>query len=238
MGAIPRPGRGLFRVTGRFAVDHRSWAPADAFGAARTEWPTVPTLTWWTIARPVLVLGSTQSPTVVDQVAADRFGVEVVTRASGGGAVLLEPGAALWVDVVVPAGDPAWGDDVVTAGHWIGDGWVNALTALGMDRSDLSRHGGGLVSTEWSKLVCFAGIGPAEVTYQGKKLVGISQRRSRAGARFQIAILRKWEPMHLLRLLTLDDEQFARARAALEDVAIGLDLPEVGLRGEFEAAVG
>lgn len=225
-------------MSGRFAVDHRSWAPSEAFSAARTEWPLVPTLTWWNIAYPVLVLGSAQRSSVVDAAAARQFGVEVVTRASGGGAVLLEPGAALWVDVVVPAGDLAWDDDVVTASQWIGDAWVNALVALGVEVSDLARHGGGLVSTNWSKLVCFAGIGPGEVTYQGKKVVGISQRRSRAGARFQIAILRKWEPMHLLRLLTLDDEQFVAARAELEHVAIGLDLPDVGLRGEFEAAVG
>ena len=38
----------------------------------------------------------------------------------------------------------------------------------------------------------------------GAKLVGISQRRSRAGARFQCAVHTRWSPATLVGLLTAD----------------------------------
>ena len=45
-----------------------------------------------------------------------------------------------------------------------------------------------MACTGWCPLVCFAGVGPGEVLAGGRKLVGISQRRTRAGARFQCAV--------------------------------------------------
>jgi len=42
-------------------------------------------------------------------------------------------------------------------------------------------------------------------------VVGISQRRTRAGARFQCAVARRWEPDRLAGLLALEDGE----RAAL-----------------------
>ena len=49
--------------------------------------------------------------------------------------------------------------------------------------------------------VCFAGLGPGEVTVDGRKVVGISQRRTRAWARFQCAALGRWDPAALAELL-------------------------------------
>ena len=51
-----------------------------------------------------------------------------------------------------------------------------------------------MVRTTWSDHVCFAGIGGGEVIRDGRKVVGISQRRTRAGARFQCALYRHWRP--------------------------------------------
>jgi lipoate---protein ligase len=42
-----------------------------------------------------------------------------------------------------------------------------------------------MIATPWSELVCFAGIGPGEVMLDGRKLVGLSQRRTRDGVRIQ-----------------------------------------------------
>ena len=53
-----------------------------------------------------MVLGSVQGHEVVDQVVAEALGVNVVGRRSGGGSVLLIPGEFVWLDLVVPAGDP------------------------------------------------------------------------------------------------------------------------------------
>ncbi|OWY62056.1 hypothetical protein B7486_60470, partial [cyanobacterium TDX16] len=60
------------------------------------------------VQAPALVLGSRQGDGVVAAGPAQAAGVEVVRRRSGGGAVLLQPDASLWVDLVVPAGDELW----------------------------------------------------------------------------------------------------------------------------------
>ena len=100
-------------------------------------------------------------------------------RRSGGGAVLVGPGQAVWIDVVVPAGDPLWADDVGRAGWWLGEVWAAALAAAGLPGGEVWR--GAQVRSAWSDRVCFAGLGAGEVTVGGRKVVGISQRRTRAG---------------------------------------------------------
>ena len=58
------------------------------------------------VARPTLVLGSSQpDDAAVDRARVAERGIEVVRRHSGGAAVLVEPGAAVWVDVTIPAGE-------------------------------------------------------------------------------------------------------------------------------------
>lgn len=164
---------------------------------------------------PALVLGSAQSDERVDRAACAAADVEVVRRRSGGGAVLVGPGEGLWVDVVVPAGDPLWQDDVGRAFHWVGEAWAGALHDVGVSAMV---HRGALLRTPWSEQVCFAGLGPGEVTVDGRKVVGISQRRTRAGARFQCAALARWDPAVLAPLLSLPPS----AAGDLADAAVGL----------------
>ena len=57
-----------------------------------------------------------------------------------------------------------------------------------------------------------------------RKLVGISQRRTREGARFQCIVHRTWDPVPLLGLLAIDDIERAYGIAQLGDVATGLDV--------------
>ncbi|MDQ6798320.1 MAG: hypothetical protein M3011_09950 [Actinomycetota bacterium] len=167
---------------------------------------------------PTLVLGSTQATDVVDSAMAESQGVALVRRRSGGGAVFLS-GDVVWVDVFVPAGDSLWDHDVGRATHWLGQAWVDALATLGIEAE---RHGGALVCRPWSSLVCFAGLGPGEVRVAGRKVVGISQRRTRAGALFQCAVLLAWDPAPTLALLNLDGAERARARDDLAGAAMGL----------------
>lgn len=169
-----------------------------------------------------LVLGSTQRDEVVDHEACERAGVDVVRRRSGGGAVLVEPGSLVWLDVVVPASDELWQADVGRAFLWLGATWQRALAELGVP----SRvHRDGLVRTRWSDLVCFAGLGPGELTApDGAKLVGISQRRTRAAARFQCALLLRWDPGELLSLLSLSEAEREQATEDLAGAARGVDV--------------
>ena len=159
---------------------------------------------------PALVLGSSQAWVEVP-------GLEVCRRRSGGGAVLVRPGEVLWIDVIVPRGDSLWDDDVGRAAYWLGDVWREALGAGIV-------HKGPLIRSLWADQICFAGVGPGEVLVDGAKVVGISQRRTRAGARFQCAVLRTWDPTELARVFAAG--QWREVADLLDHVAVGVtDLP-------------
>ena len=187
------------------------------------------------IERPALVLGSTQPDEHVDRDAAAAAGVDIVRRRSGGGAVLLVPGDVVWLDVVVPAGDVLWHDDVGRAFGWVGETWVRALAAVGVGGGEV--HEGALRCTAWSSHVCFAGLGPGEVTVDGFKVVGISQRRTRHAARFQCAALLRWDVVGILRLLALPEDQRADAELVLADAARGLGVEHDRLVDAFLRAL-
>jgi len=207
-------------------VNSRPWRQEHHFGSATAfhardlPEPVTRALWWFEVAGPAVALGSTQRLEVVSAEAAAAAGVEVLRRRSGGGAVWLAPGEVTWVDVLVPTGDPRWDQDVGRAAHWLGRAWAEALGHLGVAGAEV--HTGGLVRTPWSDLVCFAGLGPGEVTLGGAKVVGISQRRTRAGARFQCAVLHRWDPLPLLAVLELSEERRTAAPEELAAVATGV----------------
>jgi len=141
------------------------------------------TSVWW--LQPddsALVLGSRQTDDLVDFDACGRLGLSVVRRRSGGGAVLVTPDQLVWVDIVAPPG--AAPDDIRGSMIWAGEIWRRGLLPWVGD-GELTVHDASMVTTEWSELVCFAGLGPGEVLLDGRKLVGLSQRRTRNGVRIQ-----------------------------------------------------
>ena len=161
-------------------------------------------LWWFDPVAPAVVLGSTQSEELLDRDLCRARGVDVVKRHSGGGLVLVSPRHTLWADVIVPSGHPAWRADVGRASEWMGEVWRDALTRSsdGIDGSALTLHRGAYESSTWSKLVCFAGRGPGELfDDRGRKVVGISQRRTRSWTRFQCALSLRWEPSMFVDLL-------------------------------------
>jgi lipoate-protein ligase A len=167
-----------------------------------------------------LVLGSGQPSADVDVARAHAAGVSVVRRRSGGGAVLVGPGLVVWVDVIVPRGDPLWEDDVGRAFWWLGDVWAATLFGIGLGRAEVWR--GGLRRSAWSSRVCFAGLGPGEVTIGDRKVVGMAQRRTRRGALFQCAVPLVWDPVALLDVLALSDQERRAGGAELAAVALGV----------------
>lgn len=181
--------------------------------------------------RPAVVLGSSQSPELVDAAAADAAGVEITRRRSGGGAVHVTPGADVWLDIVVPAGDPLAVDDVGRAFWWLGEVCAGVVAGTGVTPRI---HRGGWEPGPAGRLVCFAGLGPGEVTVAGRKVVGISQRRTRAWSRLTVSVLTRWEPSVLEAVLvglpTGDP-------GPLADVAVGLDGPRDHLRDALVEAV-
>lgn len=220
-------------VRGSASSFHGRALPDDA---ARHLW-------WFEVARPALVLGSTQRNDVVDADACSRQGVEVVRRHSGGGAVLLLPDEVVWFDLVVPRHDPLWDDDVSRAAYWVGDAVLAALEHDGA-APDLGMHvhRGPLVSTTWSSLVCFAGVGPGEVLLgdapttddapdamsgsivpASSKILGVSQRRTRSMARFQCAVYRAWRPEVLVDLLAEPRPTVAELAHCATPISLGLE---------------
>lgn len=153
------------------------------------------------IQQSALVLGSRQSPELVNTDACAREKIEVVRRRSGGGIVFLVPGEHVWLDIIIPRTDELWVDDVATSMWWLGDVWVRALADIGVDGAQV--HRGKLLNDAWGELVCFAGIGPGEVNLaaSGSKVVGISQRRTREYATFQCTVFRRWTPDRFVPLL-------------------------------------
>jgi lipoate---protein ligase len=170
--------------------------------------------------RPALVLGSGQPYDDVDTAAARRAGVEVVRRRSGGGAVLVGPGQVLWVDVLIPAGDPLWDHDVSRAAWWVGDAWAAALDSAGLGPAAVWKAP--MKATPWSRRVCFAGIAPGEVLTGDRKAVGVSQRRTRHGALFQTAALLQWDPASIIGLFNLAPAEAAAGMSSLAAAGRGL----------------
>lgn len=154
------------------------------------------------VVAPALVLGSTQSGDGLDHGARSAAGVGLARRRSGGGAVLLHPGDHVWIDLVVPAGDALWEPDVMRATWWVGDAW---RIALGLDdRCEVDGavvHRGAVVDRVAARAACFAAVGPGEIVVGGRKVLGVSQRRTRAGARFQCLAYRSWDPEPLVSML-------------------------------------
>lgn len=199
--------------SGRWIVERRA-GPAAELHAAPMPDPVVPAVWVLDATAPALVLGSAQREDHVDAAALERAGVDLVRRRSGGGAVFVVPGGSLWIDLLIPRGDPLWDDDVGRAMHWVGAAWSAALHDLGVDGRV---HQGSMVRSEWSGHVCFAGLGPGEVTdAEHRKIVGISQRRTRAGARFQTVVhLGATRVDDVVDLLALGAEERAALREAL-----------------------
>jgi lipoate-protein ligase A len=201
---------------------HPGWRISDSHGDAgafhtRAPEPTRQ-VTFHTVEHPTLALGSAQSTSDVDGRVAAALGVEVVQRRSGGGAVLMLPGEFVWMDVVIPAGDPKWSDDVAGAMRWVGEWWAEALASLGVPGRV---HDGRMVRDEWSGQVCWSGVGTGEVlgtvrTPAGK-IVGISQRRTRTSARFQTMCHLRWHP-ELVAALVAAPRPAAAALASSAEV--------------------
>lgn len=186
-----------------------------------------PVLSWSTVTAPALVLGRMATDPPIDHDAVAAAGVEIARRSSGGGPVLWDAGL-LALDVALPPGHRLGGADVVRAYRWLGEAIAAALSGLGVPAVEL-------VSVEAARAgklrpgpgaeACFGGLSPYEVTAAGRKVVGLSQARRRAGSLVQAGILMRLDAPALARLLGRD----ARFAAGLAAAAGGLDELRPGL---------
>jgi lipoate-protein ligase A len=179
------------------------------------------------IERPAVVLGSTQSLDVVDTARATALGFDVVRRRSGGGVVILQPSDHAWIDVTVPRGHRLWSDDVEKATWWLGDVWCDVLRETNSS-ARWEVHRGKLTASAPERRVCFASVGPGEVVRREsvpRKVVGVSQRRTKDAARFQCTLFRRID-VDLYANLLRDDVPASLADA----VGVGDALEHVSRR--------
>ena len=111
--------------------------------------------------------------------------------------------------------------EVDRAFDWLGDAWVEALGRSGVTGVRAHREGY-RPCTRWSSLVCFGGVGTGEVvTDDGRKVVGLAQRRTPPGAWFHGACVLRWDPARLVDLLDLDPAERQAAVTGLGAAAVG-----------------
>jgi lipoate-protein ligase A len=168
-----------------------------------------------------VVLGSTQKAAVLDPDRVAAEGLGVTRRRTGGGLVLVEPGAQVWFDLWLPPGDALLQADVGRSFGWLGQVWRSALAEVGVDTIV---HDGPLRCGRWGRTICFAGVGAGELTVGAHKVVGLAQRRGRWGARFQAAALLRWEPERLAALVAVEPAERPALAADLGAVAAALDV--------------
>lgn len=159
-----------------------------------------PVISLFTPVQPAIILGSAQERSLVNERECLAKKIEIVKRRSGGGIVFLAGDSTIWIDVEIPREHSVWSNDISDSSLWLGEIFAKEISEL--CNLKLTLHRGALIKTAWSSLICFAGHGPGEVfTEEGRKVVGISQRRTRDWARFQCAISLKWKPELLIELL-------------------------------------
>jgi lipoate---protein ligase len=195
------------------------------------------------VAEPTVVLGSTQRPEIVDAERARASGTAVVRRRGGGGAVALQPGDHVWIEAWIPRDDPLWEADVAAAAGWVGEWWSAALCTLmggagrctGTGTETGTATGGGTGGNDGlvvhrgkadpgrhGSLVCFSGRGPGEVFHDGRKVMGVSQWRSREGALFHTCAYTHWDPGPLVELFDFDPWPRRDLLTDLDVAAIGV----------------
>lgn len=144
--------------------------------------------------------------------------------------------------MLVPADDPLWVDDVGRSFDWLGAVWIRALRSLDLaGADDLAAFAGPLRRSAASDLVCFAGLGPGEVTSAGRKVIGLSQRRTRAGARFQclayLGAATAAEAIVALLAEPHDPDERAALQALLETRVAALPVSAAALTAAFVRAL-
>lgn len=187
---------------------------------------------WSLPSEPALVLGSGQHP---PEDWTPPGGLAVVRRGTGGGAVLCDPDY-LMLDISLPPDDPRVLDDVTESYRWLAELLVEALARIGVAGTtlvlplDLRERGDDLRAA--GRLACFAGLGPYELLDEdGRKLVGLAQRRRSGGLLLQAAAYLGGDRTALADLLWLERLERDDLRARLARTAVlgrrGHEVPDV-----------
>jgi lipoate-protein ligase A len=142
-----------------------------------------PSASMWSYSSVSLVLGRSQKASAAMLERAGEEGIDVVVRASGGGAVIAGP----WMcshTVLLPPDHALLRMSLPRSYEVIGEVWRRALGRLSIQTAIAPRVPAGTVSADDAKRwVCFAGLSFGELVGPGnRKIVGLAQVRRRNGA--------------------------------------------------------
>ena len=159
-------------------------------------------------------MGSSQKPDRFDQQRLAQHQVELAPRRSGGGAVYIDPNSTVWIDVVAPRTSSLWSSELAENFLIVGRLWQQALMSLGVSTQLCAEAP---ERTPAASLACWAGVGWGELTIEGAKVVGLSQRRTRWGARVQAMAVLDGSARLVADYLLSDDADLVRATQRLAD---------------------
>jgi len=142
-----------------------------------------PSAATWRYSSVALVLGRSQKPSAAMLERAGEEGIDVVKRASGGGAVIAGP----WMcshTVLLPPDHALVRMSLPRSYEVIGAAWQRALGRLGIPTTIAPRVAAGpAAADEAMRWVCFASLSYGElVGPANRKIVGLAQVRRRNGA--------------------------------------------------------
>jgi lipoate-protein ligase A len=181
-----------------------------------------PTLRIYGWDPPAISLGWNQSPDAVDREAAQRAGLDVVRRPTGGRAILHDDEATYCVTM------PAQGRSIHKTYRQIGEALVSGLRHLGVDAAmEQQQADFSLLSRTSSAGVCFASSARYEICIAGKKLIGSAQRRFAVDGGEDVVLQHGsllLGPAHkrLVDVLNLPQTSKQAVRTALEEKTIDL----------------
>ena len=145
---------------------------------------TQPRFRVWTYRDPSIVLGCSQRARQADAAARLPPGMDIMVRPSGGGAVLTGP----WMvsaSVALPLAHPWVQGRLPESYRALGQLHVDVLAELGVTARALPEAQVPVANEQLGPVVgwaCYGSLAPWEVVdTAGRKLVGLAQRRQRAG---------------------------------------------------------
>lgn len=164
--------------------------------------------------RPAAVsLGRSQTRDVVDLDAAAEYGVDVVERATGGGAILHNEREVTYA-VVLPLNYPGLPRDVPGSFAFVSQGIVNALSNLGVQAAIEG------APSKADEALCYLRHQGTNVFVNGRKISGGAQRRTATSLLQHGTVVVERDEVRMARLLRADVDEVRRKVTSLEQEGV------------------
>lgn len=144
-----------------------------------------PQVLLWQYDTPAIIMGCSQRPDEAQLQSAERAGLPIMRRGSGGGAVMAGPWM-LSVTLFIPEAHEIGSLNIIKIFSWLEKIWIQALNDCGVDCKgvdktliDQSKQIAKQQEVQWA---CYGSLSHGEVVSpDGRKLVGLAQIRKRKG---------------------------------------------------------